>query len=46
MKIMKNEIAYLRCAIKMRPVLDHCNSARNATEPFPFLMIFHVHIPI
>ena len=46
MKIMKNEIAYLVCATKMRPVLDLCNSARNAIEHFPFRMIFHVLIPI
>ena len=46
LKIMKNEIAYLLCAMKMRPVLDLCNSARNAIEHFPFLKIFHVHIPI
>ena len=46
LKIMENEIAYLRYATKMRPVLDLCNSARNAIEHFPFLKIFHVHIPI
>ena len=34
LKIMKNEIAYLRYATKMRPVLDLCNRARNAIQPF------------
>ena len=33
-KIMKNGMAYLRCATKMRPLLDFCNRARNAIQPF------------
>ena len=33
-KIMKNGMAHLRCATKMRPLLDFCNRARNAIQPF------------